>query len=267
MRSGTWRGVSLAVVLAATLATGRSARANDPFHPIIPREIDAIDINTGGPYLAPPVPYGHYAKGGLLGGAMGKLHGLGSLGGLHGLGQSGHCGDPGCDGTSGHLKRFKNCGLCKGKGCGVCTSTILASSQAIAAPVAASPQGPSHCGVKGCGLGLGHKHGGDKGWGDGCHHGSGVGCGNCFGGKGLGGHGPGNACNACGGKGCGLCMGGHGGLGGVKGKLYGLLHPHAGKVEYFVGAGGPVPITPGYVPYVISTRSPRDFLSFPPYTP
>jgi hypothetical protein len=267
MRSGTWRGVSLAVVLTATLATGRSARANDPFHHTIPREVDAIDIHTGGPYLAPPIPYGHYAKGGFLGGAVGKLHGLG-LGGLHGLGQCGHCGgkgcglcggsglfgghgsghgcgDPGCDGGSGHLKRFKNCGLCKGKGCGVCTSTILASSQAISAPVAASPQGSAPCGVKGCGLGRGHKHGGDPGWG--------------------GGHG--NGCNACGGKGCGLCLGGHGGLGAVKGKLFGLLHPHAGKVEYFVGPGGPVPITPGYVPYVISTRSPRDFLSFPPYTP
>jgi hypothetical protein len=26
-----------------------------------------------------------------------------------------------------------------------------------------------------------------------------------------------------------------------------------------------VPITPGYVPYINVNRSPRDFLSFPPY--
>jgi hypothetical protein len=36
-------------------------------------------------------------------------------------------------------------------------------------------------------------------------------------------------------------------------------------VKYFVGPGGPVPITPGYVPYVVSTRSPRDYFAFPPF--
>jgi hypothetical protein len=39
---------------------------------------------------------------------------------------------------------------------------------------------------------------------------------------------------------------------------------HAGYVKYFMGAGGPVPLTPGYVPYVVATRSPRDFFAFPP---
>ncbi len=38
-----------------------------------------------------------------------------------------------------------------------------------------------------------------------------------------------------------------------------------GGVEYFVGPGGPVPITPGYVNYVVTTRSPRDFFAFPPF--
>ena len=52
----------------------------------------------------------------------------------------------------------------------------------------------------------------------------------------------------------------------VKGSAYGLLHPHAGQIEYFVGPGGPVPITPGYVPYVVTTRSPRDYFAFPPFT-
>ena len=39
------------------------------------------------------------------------------------------------------------------------------------------------------------------------------------------------------------------------------------KVQWFIGAGGPVPITPGYVPYIVSTRSPRDFFSFAPMNP
>ena len=34
-----------------------------------------------------------------------------------------------------------------------------------------------------------------------------------------------------------------------------------------MGAGGPVPITPGYVPYINVTRSPRDFFAFPPMNP
>ncbi len=117
--------------------------------------------------------------------------------------------------------------------------------------------------------------------------------------------GDGDLCGACGGKGCGLC-GGLGRLFGHRrvatsamlrrqglrplrrtrqecsasaaaraaglrlrpeGQALGLLHPHAGDIKYFVGPGGPVPLTPGYVPYVIPTRSPRDFLAFPPYTP
>jgi hypothetical protein len=51
----------------------------------------------------------------------------------------------------------------------------------------------------------------------------------------------------------------------VHGALAGLLYHQ--KVDYFVGAGGPVPITPGYVPYIVVTRSPRDFFAFPPMNP
>jgi hypothetical protein len=51
----------------------------------------------------------------------------------------------------------------------------------------------------------------------------------------------------------------------VHGKLASILHKP--KVEYFVGPGGPVPITPGYVPYIVSTRSPRDYFSFAPMNP
>lgn len=97
----------------------------------------------------------------------------------------------------------------------------------------------------------------------------------------------GDLCGGCGGKGCGLCgflghiknklCGGCGGAGcGLCGKARSLLHAphsllgalmHKNRIKYFVGPGGPVPITPGYVPYVITTRSPRDFLAFPPFTP
>jgi hypothetical protein len=74
----------------------------------------------------------------------------------------------------------------------------------------------------------------------------------------------------CGDPDCGL---GHGrgklglgqGLGQGLGALTGWLHQQ--KVDYFVGPGGPVPITPGYVPYVVVTRSPRDYFSFPPRNP
>lgn len=322
MRFGTWRGVSLAIALAATLTAGGLAQANDPFHHSIPEEVEAIDLNTGQPYMAPPIPYGHYAKGDLFhrfcghlaspfhslaglghpglcghcgGKGCGHCGGSGIFGGHHGQGGDPGCGgkgcgDPGCGGGGkgcglfsgfGHGKRFDGCGLCGGKGCGICTSTILPSSQAApGVATTATPQATPQtaCGVGGCGLKGGHKHHG----GGICGHDPGLSCGNCLGGRGglgrcfhgpgatcgncRGGHGHGgNGCGNCGGKGCGLCMGGHG-LGLLKGSLYSLLHPHAGKVEYFVGPGGPVPITPGYVPYVNPVRSPRDFFAFPPMT-
>jgi hypothetical protein len=98
--------------------------------------------------------------------------------------------------------------------------------------------------------------------------GLGNGCGFC------GGHGMVDPCGGCGGKGCGGChgLGSHGfgqGCGkgcGVLSRLGGLFH-HGPKVDYFVGPGGPVPLTPGYVPYVVPTRSPRDFFSFAPMNP
>ena len=61
-------------------------------------------------------------------------------------------------------------------------------------------------------------------------------------------------------------------LAGLKSGLHGKLASIAGvfnkpKISWFNGAGGPVPITPGYVPYIVTTRSPRDFFSFPPMNP
>jgi hypothetical protein len=76
---------------------------------------------------------------------------------------------------------------------------------------------------------------------------------------------PGRACGNCGGAGCGLCRGGGSGLGSVHGLISSVLHRN--RIKYFVGAGGPVPLTPGYVPYVVPTRSPRDYFAFPPFSP
>lgn len=302
MRFGIWRGLSVAAVLLGMAASGRSVLAGD-FHKAIPREVLAYDYRTGGVAMAPPIPYGHYAKdkfgtiAGAFGGLKGKLCGLcggkgcvgcggsGLLNGLHGLGNGlgglGHgggcsdCGDSGHGWGHGGLglglgHKLKGLGLCKDKGCDVCSgSPVLASGQGPA-PVAspqASPQGGSYCGDKGCKLGKGHSHffGGGS---DLCGSCGGGGCGKCGLFNGLGGWGKGG-CGACGGAGCGKCGLGLGGLGhgglGLGSKLGGLLHKQ--KVKYFVGPGGPVPITPGYVPYVVPTRSPRDFLAFPPYTP
>ncbi len=121
----------------------------------------------------------------------------------------------------------------------------------------------SGCGDPGCGLGFKHSHDGGNGEmvGSGCSFCGGTGCGKC------GGHGARTGCSLCGGKGCGHC------LGGLKSKLHGKLASlcgglhHAPRMQYFLGAGGPVPITPGYVPYIVTTRSPRDFFSFPPMNP
>jgi hypothetical protein len=80
-------------------------------------------------------------------------------------------------------------------------------------------------------------------------------------------------CTACGGHGCNLCGGtgvccGTGLCCGLLGAGAGLVAKalHLGDIEYFVGPGGPVPLTPGYVPYVVTTRSPRDYFAFPPFS-
>ena len=316
MRFGHLRGVMLGVCLVASVATSRSAFA-DGFHYTIPREVLARDLATNEPYFAPPVPWGHYAKDGLTDhyfpkscGICGLLkgkgkgfcggHGLLGHGGEKGCGKKGcghcgngggglfhhgngdACGDPGCGffNGSGHSKRIKNCGLCMGKGCGVCSSayaTEQSSPVVVTSPQATVYSTGQECGDPGCKLGKGHHHGGVS-MGDPCGGCGGKGCGLC-GGLGRLFHKGGNACGGCGGKGCGLCGGGFGnkcgGCGGkgcglcsgLKSKLSGLLHPHKGNIKWFVGPGGPVPLTPGYVPYVVPTRSPRDFLAFPPYTP
>jgi hypothetical protein len=229
--------------------------------------------------------YGDDGHCGGLGGWRGILHGSG-----HGHGHSNDWVTPGiggCNtGNAGHA------------------STVCASMQAVAPAPIVSPQGlggiassQSACTKSGCNLKMRHFHRMGKGCnacgGNGCGicqgngmasgslcdgcGGRGTGCGLCGGlgllhhGKGLG-HGKGDPCSACGGKGCGLCGGtGHCGSGlcskllGVPAGLVGKLF-HVGDIEYFVGPGGPVPITPGYVPYVVTTRSPRDYFAFPPFS-
>ncbi len=371
MRFGNWRGVTLALALGSAFATIPTTTASaNPFHHDIPRLVPAVDVNTGGPYYAPPVPYGHYAGkdcaghlnkavGGLTGGLLGKLHGLGGagcgaagcggglLGGLghggggllsglgHGGGAGGGhaaacgtCGGAGCGfckgrglfshggggggGCGGDASGGNGCGLfnghghksngashCGGNGSGnapgFASTGILGSSQTVISTSPQASMASGLCGETGCGLKGGHRHmhgsrGGGHGNGNGNGNGMGTGgCGQC-GGNGCGacgGGGIGDLCGGCGGKRCGLCgflghlkgklCGGCGGAGcGLCGKAKSLLNAphsllgalfHKNKIKYFVGPGGPVPITPGYVPYVVTTRSPRDFLAFPPFTP
>src|SRR5271157_4932154 len=84
MRFGNWRGVPLALSLAAMIGLGlaTSVRADGwRLQYTIPREVPAYDYTTGGEYYAPPVPYGHYAKDdagkavGYVAGYAGQLHG------------------------------------------------------------------------------------------------------------------------------------------------------------------------------------------------
>ena len=109
MRFGTRRALTLALSAAALgLGLGTTAQAQT-FWPVhtIPRVSPAYDYTTGGEFMAPPVPYGHYAKD-YVGAAhkhaaMLKGHLLGKFAG-HGLG---HHGDGDGDGDG-----------CTGPGCG-----------------------------------------------------------------------------------------------------------------------------------------------------
>jgi hypothetical protein len=284
MRFGTWRSGAplLAFALAAVFATGGfaqpRARAGVIGHSI-PREVVAVDVNTGGEYYAPPVPYGCYAKD-TLGDAVGAVEG--AFGSLHALCSS--CGGAGCNlcGGKGRCGLFNRCGdPCGGhdKKCGLCDwrgllhgkecGPTLCSPQAptkVCASVQSTPQASpqSCCSKPGCLLKLKHFHRLGKG----CSSCGGDGCGLCHGGLNSG-----KVCGSCHGSGCGLCNGT--GLGAASGLAHKILGApaglvgklfHVGEVEYFVGPGGPVPITPGYVPYVVTTRSPRDYFAFPPFS-
>ncbi len=67
MLFGIRRGMPATLALATTLGLGlamaSSARADGMlFQHTIPREVDAYNFTTGGPFMAPPVPNGHYSK-------------------------------------------------------------------------------------------------------------------------------------------------------------------------------------------------------------
>jgi hypothetical protein len=270
--------------------------------------VPAYDYSTGGEFMAPPVPYGHYAKDYDAAKALGYLYGPFSslhsrLAGLFHGSQGNGCGSEGCGlgcgHGHGHGSADPGCGFCAGKGlfhhgqgggidCGgsglglglghkkhfaPChASTVMATSQVQTAPQVVPS---SQCGQPGCTIGGHHSHLSGLMAKIRCRFCGGGGCGRC------GGLGTGDPCSSCGGSGHGSGLGHHGGLcGGCGGcglglvsgmlgqmtaRLRGMLH--LGGVDWFVGPGGPVPLTPGYVPYVVTTRSPRDFFAFPPMNP
>jgi hypothetical protein len=340
MHFGTRRGTPLALALATTFGFWvGSARADGLlFHHTIPREVDAYDFKTGGPFMAPPVPYGHYAKDyveeahkaagcvtcrlhalmGLVGAGHSLFHhgdGADGSGPGHGkgLGHGGTGGD-GCGGSglncglghglfghhegstlaSGHLGHLHGGSSLGAEGAGFASTLPGAGGPGTFAPGAVAPSSQAFCGQAGCGVATKHSHLGhllgnhghgadgycnDPGCGlcagRGLGHGAGLGLGHGAG-HGLG-HGGGTGCGLCGGIGCASCLSGlhghissavHGHLAGLHGHLASLAGAlHHPKVSWFLGAGGPVPLTPGYVPYIVTTRSPRDFFAFPPMNP
>ena len=260
MRSGKRRGVAVAVGLAFALGMAIVATARaDGFH-TIPRLVPAVDA-SGNPYYAPPVPSGHYTGTDITGHfgrrIGGLLHGGGNAcGACGGLGRGcGLCGGSGLGHAFGHGSGERcggsTCGLLHGgmfdKGCVAC-----ASPQVAPAPQAVVPVASAQCADPGCGLFGHHKHRGGAAT-DPCGNCGGKGCGLCGRLGGLGG-----LCGLCGGAGCAHCS-----------KVKGLVNHLLGrdKIKWFTGPGGPVPLTPGYTPYVVTTRSPRDFFAFPPMTP
>ena len=328
-------GLSRLTALAAVIAIGfgLTVQAGEKHH-IIPETVDAIDLNTGGPYYAPPVPGGHYTKD-TLGHIAGKVAGLKGLAGhaisnlcsnCGGTGQCAGCGAANntggmgtcgsCGGTgifSGHGSHsgqpvIMNNGNVGGNGHGLFSGlhgnkgagnngaghatfnglhgnggSGLAKASPQGSPSAQSPSAQSPCANGGCGgsrcgdpacNGLLKGLFGGKGAGNGSGCGTpgctSPGCGNgLFAGHG-GKNGYGCGTPGCTDPGCGNGAGypgmgngaGHPGLGSKLAGLLGMGHP---KVKWFVGPGGPVPLTPGYVPYVNPVRSPRDYFAFPPY--
>jgi len=305
--------LSLAVALGLGLGWASSARADGLlFGHTIPRLVDAYDFTTGGPYKAPPVPYGHYAKDYLADAdkAMGcvscRLHALAGGGGMgHGLfhhgNGDGHCDGDGCGHGSGLFAHQGGapCGVAGcggGIGCGLLghhgqafgsvghgsgEAGYACTQPQPTAQAVAQPSAQSVCGQPGCKLMARHWHTGHLASAIRCGQCGGAGCGACLGigasglcgDPGCGkthGHGQGTGCGFCGGKGCGHCLSGLGS--GLGSKLHGTLASLTGglrkpKISWFLGAGGPVPLTPGYVPYVVTTRSPREFFAFAPMNP
>ena len=92
-----------------------------------------MDYRTGDVMMAPPIPYGEYAKDyagavhGAAGMTFGAVHGL--VGKVKGL--CSKCGGALCGSCGGKgLFHGKSCGDCGGDGCGSCGSGLAAASAA-----------------------------------------------------------------------------------------------------------------------------------------
>ena len=112
MRFGHWRGVMFTVALFSSMVADRPVSADD-FH-VMPKEVLARDLNTGQPYFAPPIPWGHYAKDGLFD-HYGKNCPLGKF--CLGKNCKFCCGKGMGGGKCGH-GLFNHCGKGSGDGCG-----------------------------------------------------------------------------------------------------------------------------------------------------
>ncbi len=268
--------LAFGTTLTLCLAFEGAARADGLLGPhVMPGFAPAYDFTTGQQYQAPPVPYGHYAKG--LMGESGHSKGcLSCLMGGSGLFHKGHgsgcgSGDCGSSGGCGHgwFGNGHDSPCSEGVGCGflskhhkssVPCGAVMATGQAPSGQALVQPSGQSICGQPGCKIGQKHGHMGNLLSKLSCGSCGGRGCGAC---GGMGNEGMGKGCGLCGGRGCPSCLSGL--KDSMRGKLSGMLHRQ--KIKWFLGAGGPVPITPGYVPYIVTTRSPRDFFAFAPMNP
>src|SRR5438067_13199287 len=119
MRFERWRGMPLALTMAAACGLGlgwvTSTRADGyRFHKTIPRLVPGYNSATGGEFMAPPIPYGHYAKDHVA--SASQLMGCVSCR-LHGLMGCAGCGGGGHGHGDGHET---GCGACGGTGCGHC---------------------------------------------------------------------------------------------------------------------------------------------------
>ena len=191
MRSGIWRGVAVAIALGGfgVSATALEARAGGLFHRAIPRETLAMDYRTGDVMMAPPIPYGSYAKDykgavqGAAGLTFGSIHGLVS----HVKGICSKCGGASCGSCGGKgLLHGQACDDCGGDGCGRCGSGLLGHGGGMIHSGDAGDCARGNCGQgdhrgglfhhDGSSLGLGHGGGKHGGLGHVQHAGAGVAC-------------------------------------------------------------------------------------------
>ncbi len=227
----------------------------------------------GSGYIAPMAAHGGNGGNGLLAGLFGHKHkaGAGAIGGCASCGTGGLV--PSSQAIAApqaapqSVAPVSACGLCGGKGrlgaglCGGCGGKGL-----LAGLGNGSLRGCTTCGGQGSILGNACGGCGGRGLLGGHSHGNGSACDSPCGSCGGSGHGAnGGNCGGCGGSGClnGALQHVSGAVHGAAGSAARALF-HKGEIEYFVGPGGPVPITPGYVPYVVPVRSPREFFAFPP---